>query len=232
MEYVITPLPLSSAAVHGSAGRFPVRRIFCVGRNYAEHAVEMGYSGREAPFFFMKPADALVPVEAGCTGTLPYPSLTKDLQHEVELVAALGRGGRNIEAHEALEHVWGYAVGLDMTRRDLQSDMKKAGRPWCIAKGFEASAPIGPITPAGELSGIDSAAIDLHVNGTLRQASHIDRMIWSVAEIIAHLSAAWTLVPGDLIYTGTPQGVAAVVPGDLLEARVEGLQTLRLRVQA
>ncbi len=232
MEYVITPLPLPSAAVHGSAGRFPVRRIFCVGRNYAEHAVEMGYSGREAPFFFMKPADALVPVEAGCTGTLPYPSLTKDLHHEVELVTALGRGGRNIEAHEALKHVWGYAVGLDMTRRDLQNDMKKAGRPWCIAKGFEASAPIGPITPAGELSGIDVAAIDLHVNGTLRQASHIDRMIWSVAEIIAHLSAAWALVPGDLIYTGTPQGVAAVVPGDLLEARVEGLQTLRLRVQA
>ena len=232
MEHVIAPAPVPSVAVHGRSQRFPVRRIYCVGRNYAKHAVEMGFTGREAPFFFMKPADAVLSVEAGATGTMRYPSLTKNLHHEVELVVAIGKGGRDIAAARAPDHVWGYAVGLDMTRRDLQTEMKKAGRPWSIGKGFDASAPIGPITPASEVTDIYTATIDLQVNGVPRQASRIDRMIWSVAEIIEHLSAAWTLAPGDLVYTGTPEGVAAVVSGDVLEARIGGLQVLKLRIQA
>jgi fumarylpyruvate hydrolase len=232
MDFVIAPPSVPSAPVAGSQQRFAVRRIYCVGRNYAEHAVEMGHSDREAPFFFLKPADALLPVAAGETGTMAYPGLTRNLHHEVELVVALGRGGRDIPAAQALAHVWGYAVGLDMTRRDLQAEMKQAGRPWCVAKGFEASAPIGPITPAADVPGVHRAPIALDVNGTVRQLSHIDRMIWSVAEIIEHLSAAWTLAPGDLIYTGTPAGVAAVVAGDVIEARVEGLEPLRVRIGA
>lgn len=232
MDFVIAPPPVPSAPVAGSPQRFPVRRIYCVGRNYAEHAIEMGHSDREAPFFFLKPADALLPVAAGETGAMVYPGLTRNLHHEVELVVALGRGGRDIPAAQALEHVWGYAVGLDMTRRDLQTEMKQAGRPWCVAKGFEASAPIGPITPTAAVPGVHRAPIALDVNGTVRQLSHIDRMIWSVAEIIEHLSAAWTLAPGDLIYTGTPAGVGAVVAGDVIEARVEGLEPLRVRIEA
>jgi fumarylpyruvate hydrolase len=228
-RFVIDPPPCPSAAVRGG-GRFPVRRIYCVGRNYAEHAIEMGDSGREPPFFFMKPADALLPVEAGATGEMPYPGLTRNLHHEVELVVAIGRGGRDLRAADALGHVWGYAVGLDMTRRDLQNDMKKAGRPWSIGKGFEASAPIGPIVPAAEAPGVHAAAIELRVNGTRRQAGRTDAMIWNVADILAHLSAAWTLAPGDLVYTGTPEGVAAVVAGDVLEARIDGLEPLRLRI--
>jgi fumarylpyruvate hydrolase len=227
---VIDIPPRPSAPVRGGRGRFPVRRIFCVGRNYAEHAIEMGDTGREPPFFFMKPADALLPVAAGTTGEMPYPSLTQNLHHEVELVAAIGTGGRDIPAARALEHVWGYAVGLDMTRRDLQNAMKKAGRPWSIGKGFEASAPIGPIAAAAEVPGVHGAAIELRVNGATRQSGRIDGMIWSVAEIIEHLSTAWTLAPGDLIYTGTPEGVAAVGPGDLLEARIDGLDPLSLRI--
>lgn len=230
MDFVIPAPPVPSVAVAGSRARFPVRRIYCVGRNYAEHAIEMGHSGREPPFFFMKPTDSILPVEAGATGAMPYPSLTRNLHHEVELVVALGRGGRDIAPADALGHVWGYAVGLDMTRRDLQNEMKKAGRPWSIAKGFDASAPIGPLTPAAQVPGVHAAPIALDVNGTVRQVGHVDRMIWNVAEIIAHLSAAWTLAPGDLIFTGTPEGVAAVVAGDVLEARVEGLEPLRVRV--
>ncbi|MBN9203827.1 fumarylacetoacetate hydrolase family protein [Methylibium petroleiphilum] len=230
LRHVIELPSAPSVPVQGRSERFPVRRIYCVGRNYAEHAIEMGHTGREAPFFFMKPADAVLAVDAGTTGEMPYPGLTKNLHHEVELVVALGKGGRDIPAAAALDHVWGYAVGLDMTRRDLQNDMKKAGRPWEIGKGFEASAPIGPLTPAAQVPGIHTAPIVLDVNGTVRQVSHINRMIWRVAEIIEHLSAAWTLAPGDLIYTGTPEGVAAVVPGDLLEARVEGLEPLRVRI--
>ncbi|HSV69240.1 MAG TPA: fumarylacetoacetate hydrolase family protein [Methylibium sp.] len=230
MDFVIDPPAHASAAIAGTTARFPVRRIYCVGRNYAEHAVEMGHSGREAPFFFLKPGDALLPVAVGETGLMPYPTLTGDLHHEVELVAAIGRGGRDIPAARALDHVWGYAVGLDMTRRDLQAEMKKAGRPWCIGKGFEASAPIGPLTPSTAVPGIHQAPIALDVNGTVRQLSHIDRMIWSVAEIIEHLSKAWTLAPGDLIYTGTPQGVGAVQVGDVIEARIEGLEPLRVQI--
>jgi fumarylpyruvate hydrolase len=231
MELVIPAPPVAVVPVQGRAAAFPVHRIYCVGRNYAEHAREMGHSGREPPFFFMKPADAIVPV-AGGVGRMAYPSLTSNLHHEVELVAALGVGGRDIPVERALQHVWGYAVGLDMTRRDLQNDMKKQSRPWCIAKGFEASAPIGPLTPAAQLPGIHAAAITLHVNGTLRQSGRVDGMIWNVAEVIAALSRAWTLAPGDLVFTGTPEGVAAVQPGDRLDAAVEGLEGLRLEVVA
>ncbi|WP_119153969.1 fumarylacetoacetate hydrolase family protein [Caldimonas tepidiphila] len=216
--------------VAGSADTFPVRRIYCVGRNYVEHAIEMGHTGREAPFFFLKPADAVLPVAAGEEGAMRYPGLTASLHHEIELVAAIGKGGRNIPAAQALAHVWGYAVGLDMTRRDLQNDMKKQGRPWCIAKGFEQSAPIGPITPAQAAPGVLDAPIELLVNGQPRQASRTSRLIWSLAEVIEHLSAAWELAPGDLIFTGTPEGVGAVQPGDRLLGRIEGLSELRLRV--
>ena len=230
MHYVLPPPPIASVPVVSSDQRFAVHRIYCVGRNYAEHAQEMGASGREPPFFFMKPADAVLPVTPGAVGALPYPTLTQDLHHEVELVVAIGRGGRAIAAADALAHVWGYAVGLDMTRRDLQAQMKKQGRPWSIAKGFDASAPIGALTPAAQAGGVAQAAITLHVNGALRQQGRVAQMIWSIAETIAHLSSAWELQAGDLIYTGTPAGVAAVARGDRLEAHVDGLAPLTLTV--
>ena len=231
MSFVFAPPTVPSVPVHGSAQRFAVHRIYCVGRNYEDHAKEMGFTGREPPFFFLKPADAVLPVDAGQTGLLPYPSLTANLHHEVELVVAIGQGGRDIPAAQALQHVYGYAVGLDMTRRDLQNDMKKQGRPWCIGKGFEHSAPIGPITPATQTDGIAKAAIWLQVNGQDRQRSSTNKLIWNIAETIEHLSHAWELQPGDLIYTGTPEGVGAVVSGDLIEAGIDGLEGLRLRVQ-
>lgn len=230
MSYVFSPPAPTSVPVIGSADRFAVHRIYCVGRNYAEHAKEMGFTGREPPFFFMKPADAVLAVNDGDIGTLPYPSLTANLHHEIELVVAIGKGGKNIAAADALQHVYGYAIGLDMTRRDLQNDMKKQGRPWCIGKGFDDSAPIGPITPAAQAGDVAQAAIWLQINGQERQCSNVSQLIWSIAETIEHLSNAWTLQPGDLIYTGTPEGVGAVVQGDLLEAGVDGLGTLRLRV--
>ena len=230
MSYVIPPAPQASVPVVGSAQRFPVHRIYCVGRNYAEHAKEMGFTGREPPFFFMKPADAVLPVNPGETGQMPYPTLTKDLHHEIELVVAIGKGGKHIAAADALSHIWGYAVGLDMTRRDLQGEMKKQGRPWCIGKGFEASAPIGPITPAAQAGDVQQAAIWLQVNGTDRQRSTVSQLIWNIAETIEHLSAAWELQPGDLIFTGTPEGVGAVVRGDVLEGGIDGLGTLRVAV--
>jgi fumarylpyruvate hydrolase len=230
MNYVFTPAPVVSVPVTGSAQRFPVHRIYCVGRNYEEHAKEMGFTGREPPFFFMKPADAIVPVNAGETGQLPYPSLTANLHHEIELVLAIGKGGKNIAPADAAQHIFGYAVGLDMTRRDLQNEMKKHGRPWCIGKGFEHSAPIGPIVPAAQAGDVAHAAIWLQVNGAERQRSNVAQLTWSIAEVIAHLSSAWELQPGDLIYTGTPEGVGAVVRGDVLEGGVAGLGTLRLAV--
>lgn len=201
-----------------------------MGRNYAEHAKEMGFTGREPPFFFLKPADALLFVPDGQTGRMPYPSLTQNLHHEVELVVAIGKGGRNIPASQAMEHVYGYALGLDMTRRDLQNDMKKQGRPWCIGKAFDHSAPIGPLVAATQLPDIEQADISLHVNGELRQNSQIAQLIWNVAETIEHLSAAWTLMPGDLIFTGTPEGAGAVVRGDQINARITGLPTLNLAI--
>ena len=230
MSYVFPPAPVVSVPVVGSGERFPVHRIYCVGRNYEEHAKEMGFTGREPPFFFLKPADAIVVVNAGETGQLPYPSLTANLHHEIELVVAIGKGGKNIQAADAFSHIYGYAVGLDMTRRDLQNDMKKQGRPWCIGKGFEHSAPLGPITPAAQAQGVENAAIWLQVNGQERQRSTTAQLIWSVAETIAHLSAAWELQPGDLVFTGTPEGVGAVQRGDRLEGGVDGLAGLKLRV--
>ena len=230
MSFVLPPAPVVSLPVMGLDARFPVHRVYCVGRNYEEHAKEMGFTGREPPFFFMKPADAVVPVESGAEGAVPYPTLTQNLHHEIELVVAIGRGGSGINAADALAHVYGYAVGLDMTRRDLQNDMKKQGRPWCIGKAFDASAPTGPITLAAQVPDIHNAAITLEVNGQVRQGSHVSRLIWSVAETIEHLSAAWTLQAGDLIFTGTPEGVGAVVAGDVLHGHVDGLQDLRVRI--
>ena len=231
MTYVVPPPATVSVPVTGQAGRFPVHRIYCVGRNYEEHAKEMGFTGREPPFFFLKPADAVVAIEAGSTGHIPYPSLTHDLHHEIELVVAIGKGGRNIQAADAHRHIYGYAVGLDMTRRDLQNEMKKQGRPWCIGKAFDHSAPIGPITPAEQAGNVDQAEIYLQVNGQDRQRSHVSKLIWNIAETIEHLSAAWELQAGDLIFTGTPEGVAAVRPGDLLEGGVAGLGTLKLSIE-
>ena len=230
MSFVFTPPPAVSVPVVGKAERFPVRRIYCVGRNYEEHAKEMGFTGREPPFFFLKPADAIVAVDAGTTGTIPYPSLTKNLHHEIELVVAIGTGGKNIAAADATKHIYGYAVGLDMTRRDLLGEMKKAGRPWCIGKGFDHSAPIGPITPAALAGDVNNAELYVQVGGKDRQRTNVSNLIWNIAETIEHLSAAWELQPGDLIYTGTPEGVAAVVSGDTMVGGVAGLGTLTIRV--
>jgi fumarylpyruvate hydrolase len=230
MSYVFNPAPQASVPVVGRPERFPVHRIYCVGRNYEEHAKEMGFTGREPPFFFLKPADAVVPVNAGETGTMAYPSLTSNLHHEIELVVAIGTGGKNIKAADAQKHIFGYAVGLDMTRRDLQGEMKKQGRPWCIGKAFEQSAPIGPITPAAQAGDVTHAEIYLQVNGQDRQRSNVSKLIWNIGETIEHLSAAWELQPGDLIFTGTPEGVAAVVAGDTLVGGVAGLCTLSVKI--
>jgi fumarylpyruvate hydrolase len=191
----------------------------------------MGFTGREPPFFFMKPADALVPVAQGATGLIDYPPLTHNLHHEIELVVAIGTGGSGIKAADAPGHVWGYAVGLDMTRRDLQGEMKKQGRPWCIGKAFDQSAPIGPIHPKSRTGEINAGAITVAVNGAPRQKGDLKELIWNVNEIIEHLSAAWTLQPGDLIFTGTPAGVGPVVRGDLMEGAIAGLGELKVRVR-
>ncbi len=229
-NFVVTPPPVVSVPVNGLTARFPVHRIYCVGRNYEEHAKEMGFTGREPPFFFLKPADTIVAVEAGQTGSIPYPSLTKNLHHEIELVVAIGTGGKNIATADAHKHIFGYAVGLDMTRRDLQGEMKKAGRPWCIGKAFDHSAPIGPITVAAQAGDVGNAELYLRVGGQDRQRSNTRKLIWNIAETIEVLSAAWELQAGDLIYTGTPEGVAAVVSGDTMECGVAGLGTLTVTV--
>ena len=230
MSFVFTPPATISVSVVGTTDRFPVHRIYCVGRNYEEHAKEMGFTGREPPFFFLKPTDAVVAVEAGQTGVIPYPSLTSNLHHEIELVVAIGTGGKNILATDAHKHIYGYAVGLDMTRRDLQGEMKKQGRPWCIGKGYDHSAPIGPITPAAQAGDVANAELYVQVGGKDRQRSHVSKLIWNIAETIEHLSAAWELQPGDLIYTGTPEGVAAVVSGDTMVGGIQGLGTLTVKV--
>jgi len=228
--FVFAPPATVSVPVVGQPARFPVHRIYCVGRNYEEHAKEMGFTGREPPFFFLKPADAIVVAEAGQTATIAYPSQTANLHHEIELVVAIGTGGKNIKAADAFQHIYGYAVGLDMTRRDLQNDMKKQGRPWCIGKAFDQSAPIGPITPVAQAGDVAHADIWVQVNGADRQRSNVARLIWNIAETIEHLSAAWELQAGDLIYTGTPEGVAAVKPGDVMEGGVGGLTPIRVAV--
>ena len=230
MSFVIPAPAVPSVPVAGG-GLFPVHRIYCVGRNYAEHAQEMGFTGREPPFFFLKPADAVVPVADGTVGTIPYPTLTGNLHHEIELVVAIGTGGRDIAAADAARHIWGYAIGLDMTRRDLQNEMKKQGRPWCIGKAFDASAPIGPLHPIAKTGELTRGAVTLAVNGVQKQKGDLSELIWNVAETIETLSKAWTLQPGDLIYTGTPAGVGAVVAGDVMEGAIAGLGTLQVRVQ-
>ena len=230
MQFAFPPPAPVGVPIAGSSSFFPVHRIYCVGRNYVEHAMEMGGSGREAPFFFMKPADAALPVATGSVAEMRYPGQTADLQHEIELVVAIGKGGRDIAATDALQHVWGYAVGLDMTRRDLQQEAKRSGRPWCTGKGFDQSAPVAAIHPAAAAGQVAQAAIHLKVNGQPRQRSDTQKMIWDVSEIIAHLSRYFALQAGDLIFTGTPEGVAAVAPGDLLEGGIEGLGELRVRI--
>ena len=227
---LVVPAPAPVLVPVLGGGSFPVRRVYCVGRNYAEHAQEMGFTGREPPFFFLKPADNLVVVPEGETGAMAYPPLTQNLHHEIELVVAIGRGGRNIGAADAQAHVYGYAVGLDMTRRDLQGEMKKQGRPWCIGKAFDQSAPIGPIVPKAQTGELLSGAITLAVNGTIRQRGDLKELIWSVNETIEQLSAAWALQPGDLIFTGTPAGVGAVQRGDVMEGAVAGLGSLKVAV--
>ena len=228
MDYVIPAPPVTSLPVEGDARRFPVRRVFCVGRNYAAHAREMGHDpDREPPFFFTKPADALVP--GG--GAIPYPPATRDLHHEVELVVALGKGGADIPQGSALEHVFGYAVGIDLTRRDLQGEAKKLGRPWDMGKAFDRSAPISALRPAARIGHPERNPIRLAVNGAMRQESTLAHHIWSVAETISYLSGLVELAPGDLIFMGTPEGVAAVQRGDVLEAAIEGVGELRLTIE-
>jgi fumarylpyruvate hydrolase len=216
-----------SLPVAGTSDSFPVRRIFCVGRNYAEHQKEMGGDGREQPFFFIKSAHALVPNG----GEVRYPAKTSNYHYETELVVALAKGGRRIDAKRANDYVFGYAVGLDMTRRDLQMKMREQGRPWEIGKAFDFSAPIGPVRKLADAGEISSGAISLEVNGETRQKSDIRNLIWSVNEVIANLSTLFALQPGDLIFTGTPEGVGAVAPGDLLQARIAGVGTLDVRIE-
>lgn len=226
------PQPVQAAVpVAGSDALFPVRRIYCVGRNYAAHAREMGSDpSREPPFFFCKPADVVVPVEAGRIVDLPYPQATSNLHHEIELVVAIGRGGVNIPVDEAAAHVWGYGVGLDMTRRDLQFALRDKGRPWELGKAFDHSAPLAPLVPAAAAGLVDQAPIWLKVNGLPRQSARVADMSWSVPEIIANLSTYFRLEPGDLIFTGTPEGVGPVVAGDVIEAGVDGLGSLSVRI--
>jgi fumarylpyruvate hydrolase len=195
-----------------------------------DHAQEMGFTGREPPFFFIKPANTVVVCNTGETASLPYPPLTKDFQHEIELVACIGTGGKNIKAVDAKKHIYGYAVGLDMTRRDLQGEQKKLGRPWCIGKSFDHASPIGPITPAAQAGDVENAEIYVQVDGKDRQRSTVTKLIWNLGEIIEHISNAWELQPGDLIYTGTPAGVSAVAAGDTMHGHVDGLTDIRVKV--
>ncbi|MDR2318253.1 MULTISPECIES: fumarylacetoacetate hydrolase family protein [unclassified Pseudomonas] len=231
MTYLFEPAATPSLPIAGSDQRFPVRRVYCVGRNYAAHAREMGFDpDREPPFFFCKPADAVVPVAEGQTLELPYPAETSNYHYEIELVAAIGKGGRDIPLEQANQHVFGYAVGLDMTRRDLQMKMREMGRPWEIGKAFDASAPIAPLHPASQVGHPAQAGIWLQVEGADRQRSDIDKLIWSVPETIAYLSRFFELQPGDLIMTGTPEGVGPVVAGELMVGGVDGLGELHVRV--
>lgn len=226
MTYVFPPPPRVTLPVTGNNALFPVRRVYCVGRNYADHAVEMGADSREPPFFFSKPPDALV---AG-GGDVPYPPLTGNLQHEVELVVALAAGGAQIPVSRALDCVFGYAVGLDLTRRDVQQRAKDKGHPWDMAKGFDHSAPIGAIAPLTACGHPAQGAIQLRVNGRMRQNGDLGQMSWKVAEVIANLSTHVRLEAGDLIFTGTPAGVSTVSRGDLLEAVVAGVGELTVRL--
>src|SRR6266478_1938704 len=224
--YVIPQPPQAAIPVAGTGKYFPVRRLWCVGRNYVEHIKEMGQDVREPPFFFAKPPDAIVPDG----GTVPYPSLTKDMHHEVELVVALKSGGRNIKLANALDCIFGYGVGIDLTRRDLQIASRDMKRPWEIGKAFDASAPCGPLQPADKIGHPSKGKIALKANGKLRQEGDLAQMIWNVPEVIGKLSEMVALAGGDIIMTGTPSGVAATVPGDKLECEIEGVGRLTVTI--
>jgi fumarylpyruvate hydrolase len=226
MSFVVSPPAVVGLPIAGSTDLFPVRRVYCVGRNYAAHAREMGFDpDREPPFFFCKPNDdaSIVPVAAGKTATIPYPPQTANYHYEAELVVLIGKGGRNIAVEDAARHIYGYAVGLDMTRRDLQMKMREQGRPWEIGKAFDLSAPVGAVRPL-------EGAITLEVDGEIRQKSDLRHLIWSVNEVIANLSTLFALQPGDLIFTGTPEGVGAVKPGQTMKVHIDALEPIVVRV--
>ncbi len=231
MQYLFTPPDVNVVPVKDSDSKFPVRRVYCVGRNYADHALEMGADPtREQPFFFAKPADAIVAATNNAVIALDYPSETSNFHYEVELVVGIGKAGKYITVADAKDHIWGYAIGLDMTRRDLQQDMRKGGKPWEIGKAFDRSAPISAMVPAAHAGDIDNAAIALAVNGVSKQSSSITKLIWSVPEIISYLSRFFELQPGDLIFTGTPEGIGPVVSGDTMHASIDGLGTLEAKI--
>ncbi|MDH5856428.1 fumarylacetoacetate hydrolase family protein [Lampropedia aestuarii] len=226
-KYVITPPAQAAVAVAETAALFPIRRVFCVGRNYAAHAREMGNDpSREPPFFFAKPSDAVVPA----SGVVPYPSLTDNLHHEIEMVVAIGGSGRNVPVEQALSLVWGYGVGVDLTRRDVQDVAKKMSRPWDWAKGFDASAPCGPLLPVDKVGHPSEGRVWLEVNGEVRQEGDLNELIWPVADVISYISQSVVLQPGDLIYTGTPSGVGALQPGDVVSGGVEGVGSFEFTV--
>ncbi len=226
-SFVFTPGPRASLPVRGSNQRFPVRRVYCVGRNYAAHTIEMGGDpDREAPFFFQKNPDDLLYDNTD----FPYPDRSNDVHHEIEMMVALNKGGKDISVEGALDHVWGYGIALDMTRRDLQGQCKKKGRPWEIGKAFDHSVPASELVAASEINHPSSGAIWLKVNGEIRQQGNLNQMIWKVPEIIEYLSGLFTLAPGDLILCGTPSGVGAVVPGDKMEGHIDGVGNLQCNV--
>lgn len=225
MNFVIEPPKQASLAIQNSENRFPVRRIFCVGRNYAAHIREMGNDERDPPFYFTKPADAVVPSGA----QVPFPVATDDLHHEIELVLAIGTAGANIATENALDHIWGAATGIDMTRRDLQASAKKAGRPWDMAKGFDNSAPIGALVPLAQAPSLDKGRIWIKADDEIRQDADLSEMIWPVRDCVAHLSTLVTLAPGDLIMTGTPAGVGAITSGQTLTGGIDGLPDVTVR---
>ncbi|NQU58779.1 MAG: fumarylacetoacetate hydrolase family protein [Rhodospirillales bacterium] len=226
MSFVIPPAEVPSVAIDGSGDLFPVHRVYCIGRNYLAHVREMGNDERQPPFFFQKPTDALVPDGGG----FPYPPGSENVQHEVELVVAIGKGGTDIAVKDALDHVFGYAVGFDMTRRDLQEKAKKGGKPWEAAKAFDHAAPISSIKPASDIGHPTDSRIWLAVNDEVRQDSTLDLQIWNVAEGIAHLSKLFEVKPGDLIFTGTPAGVGAIKPGDVMSGGIDGIGALEITV--
>jgi fumarylpyruvate hydrolase len=231
LDLAFPTAPLVTLPIEGTAQRAPVHRIYCVGRNYAEHAREMGFDpDREPPFFFQKNPDALIDCAAAAEAAFPYPSASKDVHHEIELVAVLGSGGRDIPVASALQRVFGYAVGLDMTRRDLQGVAKKMGRPWEVGKAFDHSAPCSAVAPVSRIGHVPKAKIWLDVNGVRRQTGEVADMIWKLPEIISTLSTLWELKAGDVVFTGTPEGVGPVVEGDVMEGGVEGVGTIKVRV--
>lgn len=226
MTDFVIPAPATPSIPVAGGGAFPVRRVYCIGRNYAAHAIEMGHDpDREPPFFFQKNPDNLDP-----SGEFPYPPHSTDVHHEVELVVALKSGGTNIPLDRALDHVWGYAVSLDMTRRDLQGEAKKLGRPWEIGKAFERSAPVAPLQPAAKTGHLTQGRVELKVNGAVKQEGDLNQMIWKVPEMISYLSEYFELKAGDVIMSGTPSGVGAVVRGDVMEATIDGLGSLTVKV--